>query len=185
MEDNRTGRDIISAKRRRVRDRSPPPRAKTRRTRGHGGPADELSGNATSSRICCCARPRSSSTTGSHRARAAGAGRDGSRRSARRALPLVDDLERALQADTGSEGAEAYRRGVELIHRQLMETLRNAASGRSRPWAPISIRTVIRRSARGGARPSRRRSQPGYRGGYTLGDRLPRASTVKAEKGEA
>src|SRR4029450_8988739 len=25
-------------------------------------------------------------------------------------LPLIDDLERALQADTGEEGAEAYRR---------------------------------------------------------------------------
>src|SRR5215213_8690605 len=33
-------------------------------------------------------------------------------------LPLVDDLERALQADAGTEGADAYRRGVELIHRQ-------------------------------------------------------------------
>ena len=39
-------------------------------------------------------------------------------------LPLVDDLERALKADAGSDGAEAYRRGVELIHRQLLEILR-------------------------------------------------------------
>ena len=39
-------------------------------------------------------------------------------------LPLVDDLERALQVDTASEGTDAYRRGVELIHRQLSETLR-------------------------------------------------------------
>ena len=39
-------------------------------------------------------------------------------------LPLVDDLERALKADTGADGAEAYRRGVELIHRQLLEILR-------------------------------------------------------------
>ncbi len=39
-------------------------------------------------------------------------------------LPLVDDLERALKADAGVEGAEAYRRGVELIHRQLLEILR-------------------------------------------------------------
>ena len=39
-------------------------------------------------------------------------------------LPLVDNLELALKADTGAEGTEAYRRGVELIHRQLLEALR-------------------------------------------------------------
>jgi molecular chaperone GrpE len=39
-------------------------------------------------------------------------------------LPLMDDLERALTADAGAEGGEAYRRGVELIHRQLGEILR-------------------------------------------------------------
>ncbi len=39
-------------------------------------------------------------------------------------LPLVDDLERALKAATSPEAAEAYRRGVELIHRQLLDILR-------------------------------------------------------------
>ncbi|HYN06032.1 MAG TPA: nucleotide exchange factor GrpE [Vicinamibacterales bacterium] len=43
-------------------------------------------------------------------------------------LPVVDDLERALSvsatATTDSEGAAALRRGVELIHRQLLEVLR-------------------------------------------------------------
>src|SRR5439155_623862 len=39
-------------------------------------------------------------------------------------LPLVDDLERALKADARPEGTDAYRRGVELIHRQLLELLR-------------------------------------------------------------
>lgn len=38
-------------------------------------------------------------------------------------LPLVDDLERALQSEAGSEGAEAYRQGVALIHRQLLDLL--------------------------------------------------------------
>jgi len=37
-------------------------------------------------------------------------------------LPLVDDLERALRADTDS--ADAYRKGVELIHRQMLDLLR-------------------------------------------------------------
>ena len=38
-------------------------------------------------------------------------------------LPVVDDLERALTADAGGEAAEAYRRGVELIHKQMLDLL--------------------------------------------------------------
>jgi molecular chaperone GrpE len=40
-------------------------------------------------------------------------------------LPLVDDLERALAAEAsgGGEPADAYRRGVELIHRQMLDLL--------------------------------------------------------------
>ena len=38
-------------------------------------------------------------------------------------LPVVDNLERALQATTGPEAA-GYRAGVELIHRQLLDLLR-------------------------------------------------------------
>ena len=38
-------------------------------------------------------------------------------------LPVVDDLERALSAETSAEGADAYRRGVELIHKQLTDLL--------------------------------------------------------------
>ena len=38
-------------------------------------------------------------------------------------LPVVDNLERALQAPSGPEAA-GYRAGVELIHRQLMDMLR-------------------------------------------------------------
>ncbi len=39
-------------------------------------------------------------------------------------LPLLDDFERALGAPVESGGAEAYRDGIELIHRQLLEILR-------------------------------------------------------------
>src|SRR3982750_4579625 len=39
-------------------------------------------------------------------------------------LPLVDDLERALKAEPGAEGAETYRRGVELINKRLDDILR-------------------------------------------------------------
>ena len=38
-------------------------------------------------------------------------------------LPVVDDLERALAAEAAGDGAEAYRRGVELIYRQLTDLL--------------------------------------------------------------
>ncbi len=38
-------------------------------------------------------------------------------------LPIIDDLELALQAPASGE-AEAYRTGVELIHRQMLELLR-------------------------------------------------------------
>ena len=38
-------------------------------------------------------------------------------------LPLLDDLERALSAEADSEAAVAYRTGVELIHKQLLDHL--------------------------------------------------------------
>ena len=38
-------------------------------------------------------------------------------------LPVVDNLDRALQAPSGPEAA-GYRAGVELIHRQLVDLLR-------------------------------------------------------------
>ena len=38
-------------------------------------------------------------------------------------LPVVDDLERALSVEATGEGADAYRRGVELIYKQLTELL--------------------------------------------------------------
>ena len=39
-------------------------------------------------------------------------------------LPLLDDFERALEAPAEAGDAGAYRAGVELIHRQLIELLR-------------------------------------------------------------
>ncbi len=38
-------------------------------------------------------------------------------------LPIVDNLERALQAPAGSD-ADAFRKGVELIHKQMLDLLR-------------------------------------------------------------
>jgi molecular chaperone GrpE len=38
-------------------------------------------------------------------------------------LPVVDDLERALAAEATGEGADPYRRGVEIIHKQTLDLL--------------------------------------------------------------
>ncbi len=101
-------------------------------------------------------------------------------------LPLVDDLERALQAEAGTEGAEAYRRGVELIHRQLTELLRKRGvrpvEALGADFDPNFHQAVAHEPAAG-----RREGEviEDYRRGYMLGDRLLRPSMVKVAKGEA
>jgi molecular chaperone GrpE len=99
-------------------------------------------------------------------------------------LPLVDDLERALKADTGAEATEAYRRGVELIHKQLLEVLRKRGA---RPiealgadFDPYYHQAVSHEPAAG-----RRDNEiiEEFRRGYMLGDRLLRPSMVKVAKG--
>jgi molecular chaperone GrpE len=101
-------------------------------------------------------------------------------------VPLLDDLERALKAEPGSEGAEAYRRGVELIHRQLSETLRKRGvrpiETTGADFDPYYHQAVSYEPAAG-----RRDGEiiEEFRRGYTLGDRLLRPSMVKVAKGEA
>ena len=101
-------------------------------------------------------------------------------------LPLVDDLERALSVEAGGEGAEAYRRGVELIHRQLMDVLRKRGvkpiEALGADFDPHQHQAVAHEAA-----PGHREGEviEEYRRGYTLGDRLLRPSMVKVAKGEA
>ena len=99
-------------------------------------------------------------------------------------LPLMDDLERALKADAGVEGGDAYRRGVELIHQQLGEILRKRGA---RPiealgadFDPHYHQAVSYEPAEG-----RREGEiiEEFRRGYMLGDRLLRPSMVKVAKG--
>jgi molecular chaperone GrpE len=99
-------------------------------------------------------------------------------------LPLVDDLERALKAEPGAEGAEAYRRGVELIHRRLLDTL---AKRGVRPiealgadFDPHLHQAVLYEPAEG-TRDGEIIEEFGR--GYMLGDRLLRPSMVKVSKG--
>jgi molecular chaperone GrpE len=99
-------------------------------------------------------------------------------------LPLVDDLERALKADAGAEGADAYRRGVELIHRQLVELLRKRGvrpiEALGADFDPYYHQAVAHESIEG-----RRDGEviDEFRRGYMLGDRLLRPSMVKVAKG--
>jgi molecular chaperone GrpE len=99
-------------------------------------------------------------------------------------LPLVDDLERALKVEDAGEGAEAYRRGVELILKQLEEILRKRGvtpiEALGADFDPYYHQAVSHEPAEG-----RREGEiiEEFRRGYMLGDRLLRASMVKVAKG--
>lgn len=98
-------------------------------------------------------------------------------------LPLVDDLERALKAEAGAEGSEAYRRGVELIHRQLLELLRKRGvkpiEALGADFDPHFHQAVAYDPVEG-----RRDGEviEEFRRGYLLGDRLLRPAMVKVAK---
>jgi molecular chaperone GrpE len=99
-------------------------------------------------------------------------------------LPLVDDMERALKADPGSAATEAIRRGVELIHKQLLETLRKRGvtpiEALGADFDPHFHQAVSHEPAEG-----RREGEvvEEFRRGYMLGDRLLRPAMVKVAKG--
>jgi molecular chaperone GrpE len=102
----------------------------------------------------------------------------------REILPLVDDLERALQVDEASASLEAYRRGVELIHQQLVALLRRRgvtpieAVGTS--FDPHFHQAVSYEACEG--RPDGEIIEE-LRRGYMLGGRLLRPAFVKVAKG--
>ena len=98
-------------------------------------------------------------------------------------LPIVDDLERALKADAGPDAADAYRRGDELIHRQLGEVLRKrgvrpieAVGTDFDPYYHQSVASEPAEERRDGEIIEE------FRRGYMLGDRLLRPSMVKVAK---
>ncbi|CAN5778850.1 nucleotide exchange factor GrpE [soil metagenome] len=98
-------------------------------------------------------------------------------------LPLVDDLERALQVDAG-QAALLYRQGVELIQRQLADVLRKRGvkpiESLGADFDPYYHQAVVYEPAEG-----RREGEivEEFRRGYMLGDRLLRPSMVKVAKG--
>jgi molecular chaperone GrpE len=104
----------------------------------------------------------------------------------RNLLPVLDDLERALVAPADASGAaDSYRRGVELIHRQLLEVLRQHGvkpiEALGADFDPHRHQAVSHEPA-----PGRREGEviEEYRRGYLVGNRLLRPSMVKVAAGE-
>ena len=102
-------------------------------------------------------------------------------------LPLVDDMERALKADPGTDASaatEAFRRGVELIHQQLLKTLGKRGvkpmDALGQDFDPHFHQAVAHEPADG-----RREGEvvEEFSRGYMLGDRLLRPAMVKVAKG--
>ncbi len=101
-------------------------------------------------------------------------------------LPLVDDLERAMAAAPGADvSLGAYRTGVELIHRQLLELLRKRgvtpieSLGQDfDPHVHQAVATEVSEAHREGEVTAE------LRRGYKIGDRLLRPAMVKVASRE-
>lgn len=98
-------------------------------------------------------------------------------------LPLADDLERALASPSESTSTSAYRSGVELIHKRLLELLEKrgvmpieAMGANFDPVYHEAVETVTAESTQDGKIVS------DLRRGYTVGGRLLRPSMVRVAK---
>jgi molecular chaperone GrpE len=96
-------------------------------------------------------------------------------------LPIIDDLERALEAPAGD--SKSYRQGVELIYRQMTELLRR------RGVTPIEavgtdFDPQVHQAVAHEVSPGHREGEvvEELRRGYKLGDRLLRPAMVKVAK---
>lgn len=98
-------------------------------------------------------------------------------------LPLLDDFERALDAPLEGSGADAYRAGVELMHRQLLDVLRK------RGVTPIDTAGArfdpnLHEAVAYQASPGRAEGDviDELRRGYLLGEELLRAAMVRVAR---
>ena len=97
-------------------------------------------------------------------------------------LPVIDDLERALETPA-EPGTEAYRRGVELIHQQMMELLRKRGvtpiEAVGADFDPRYHQAIVQEAS-----PDHREGEvmAELRRGYLLRDRLLRPAMVKVAK---
>jgi molecular chaperone GrpE len=98
-------------------------------------------------------------------------------------LQVVDDLERALGAEAIGEQAEAYRTGVDLIYRQMLELLKRRGvtpfDAVGQDFDPNVHQAVVSEEA-----PDRRDGEVigQFRRGYMAGDRLLRPAMVKVAR---
>jgi molecular chaperone GrpE len=97
-------------------------------------------------------------------------------------LPIIDDLERALQAPSGGD-ADVYRRGVELIHRHMMELLRKRGV-KPVPTVGTAFDPRVHQAVVDEVSTKHKEGEvmEELRRGYTLGDRLLRPAMVKVAK---
>ena len=97
-------------------------------------------------------------------------------------LPIVDGFERALQADAGAD-AGAYRKGVELIYKQLQDLLTRRGvtpiDAVGRPFDPRFHQAITYEPSPGRAEGE---VVEEVRRGYMHGDRLLRPAMVKVAK---
>ena len=97
-------------------------------------------------------------------------------------LPIIDDLERALKAPSGGD-VDPFRKGVELIHRQMTELLRKRGvktiDAVGTDFDPRYHQAVVQESS-----PDHREGEvmEEFARGYMLGDRLLRPAMVKVAK---
>jgi molecular chaperone GrpE len=95
-------------------------------------------------------------------------------------LPVIDDLERALAAPDAGEGAEGYRRGVELIHKQLLDLLtRRGVTTIDTVGATFDPHLHQAVSSEPSAEHREGEIIEEFRRGYRLGERLLRPAMVK------
>ena len=97
-------------------------------------------------------------------------------------LPIVDNLERALEAPAGSN-PDVYRKGVELIHQQMVDLLRKrgvtAIESVGAEFDP-NIHQAVAHEVSSDHREGEVMEE--FRRGYRLGDRLLRPAMVKVAK---
>jgi molecular chaperone GrpE len=97
-------------------------------------------------------------------------------------LPIIDDFERALQAEAGSD-PDAYRKGVELIYKQLQDLLVRRGvtpiEAVGKDFDPRFHQAITHEES-----PGRREGEviDEVRRGYMHGDRLLRPAMVKVAK---
>jgi molecular chaperone GrpE len=98
-------------------------------------------------------------------------------------VEAVDDFERALDAESAGGSVEAYRQGVELIHRRVLElvgrrgvTPIEAVGADFDPNLHQAVTTVPAGNRRDGEVVEQ------FRRGYMIGDRLLRPAMVKVAR---